>query len=356
MKLINTLIISCLSMCSFAQTTISENGRSYTFNKKADYSSGDWSRSSSTYQDISNDSIYIGYIDNDDTYGVSYSLKAYYVYDYLPSSMKKPASRRDFILKERKLDSYGGHSILTFSFENDEKFEAFYTKLIGSLNADYKQKIADAEKGIVSEEEQALQEKGNQINNKAIEEEKAKRKEYEDNFYSFDPKIHTSDVQFVTVYSPSNEAVLRYDRGSTDVFQMVKGEWKKMGIIYNFIDMRLEFADSIIEIVPDVFGTKNSFITYDMTDGNIHDFRFLPEDQSEMPPAEMQITAFNSTVEQTLSDLNLSGIVQETFTFNGKTGVLTSNFTKEEAMHIGGGKLTVGEMALLYQIFRTIKK
>ena len=74
-----------------------------------------------------------------------------------------------------------------------------------------------------------------------------------------------------------------------------------------------------------------------------------------MPPAEMQVTAFNSSVEQTLSDLNLSGVVQETFTFNGKTGVLTSDFTKAETMHISGGKLTVGEMALLYQLFRTKK-
>jgi len=355
MKLINTLIISCLAIFSYAQTTITANGRSFTFNKKADYSSGDWSRSSSTYQDISNDSIYIGSIDNDDTYGVSYSLKAYYVYDYLPSSMKKPASRRDFILKERKLDSYGGHSIVTFSFEDDEKFEAFYTKLIGSLNADYKQKIADAEKGIVSEEEQALQEKGNQISNKAIEEEKVKRNEYDDNFYSFDPKIHSSGVQFVTVYSPLNEAVLKYDRGSKDVFRMVKGEWKKIGIIYNFFDMRLEFADSIVEIAPEIFSPKNSFIMYDVSEGTIYDFRFLPEDQSEMPPAELQITALNSTVEQTLSDLNLSGIVQETFTFNGKTGVLTSDFSKAETMHTSGGKLTVGEMALLYQLFRTKK-
>ncbi|MCC6701389.1 MAG: hypothetical protein IT221_07680 [Fluviicola sp.] len=355
MKIINTLIISCLAVFNFAQTTISANGRSFTFNKESDYRSGDWSRSTSTYQDISNDSIYIGYIDNDDTYGVSYSLKAYYVYDYLPSSMKKPASRQDFILKERKLDSYGGHSIVTFSFENEEKFLAFYNKLIGSLNADYKQKIADAEKGILSEEEQALRDKGNQISNKAIDDANAKRKEYDDNFYSFDPKIHSSEVQIVTVYSSLNEAVLKYDRGSTDVFQMINGKWKKIGIIYNFFDMRLEFADSIVEIAPEIFSPKNSFITYDVSEGTIYDFRFLPEDQSEMPPAEMQITALNSTAEQTLSDLNLSGIVQETFTFNGKTGVLTSDFTKAEAMHTSGGKLTVGEMALLYQLFRTIK-
>lgn len=356
MKLINSLIISCLTVFSFAQTTITANGRSFTFNKKADYSSGDWSRSTDTYQDINNDSIYIGYIDNDDTYGVSYSLKAYYVYDYLPSSMKKPASKQDFILKERKLNDFGSHSIVTFSFESEEKFLAFYNKLIGSLNADYKQKIADAEKGIVSEEEQALQEKGNQISNKAIEEEKAKRKEYEDNFYSFDPKIHTSDVQFVTVYSPSNEAVLRYDRSSTDLFKMVNGNWKKIGILYHFLDFHIEFADTLIEIEPDFFSTKNNFITYFLADGKIIDFRNSSADQSGMPPAEMQVTAFNSSVEQTLSDLNLSGVVQETFTFNGKTGVLTSNFTKEEAMHTSGGKLTVGEMALLYQIFRTIKK
>lgn len=356
MKIINTFIISCLAVFNYAQTTISANGRSYTFNKEPDHRSGDWSRSSSTYQDISNDSIYIGYIDNDDTYGVSYSLKAYYVYDYLPSSMKKPASRRDFILKERKLDSYGGHSIVTFSFESEEKFLAFYNKLIGSLNADYKQKIADAEKGIVSEEEQALQEKGNQINNKAIEEEKAKRKEYEDNFYSFDPKIHTSDVQFVTVYSPLNEAVLKYDRGSTDVFQMVNGNWKKIGILYHFYDIHIEFADTVIEVAPEVLGTKSTYLTYFLDEGNIFDFRNSSADQSGMPPAEMQVTAFNSSVEQTLSDLNLSGVVQETFTFNGKTGVLTSDFTKEEAMHTSGGKLTVGEMALLYQLFRTIKK
>lgn len=355
MKLINSLIISCLTVFSFAQTTITANGRSYTFNKKADYSSGDWSRSTDTYQDINNDSIYIGYIDNDDTYGVSYSLKAYYVYDYLPSSMKKPASKQDFILKERKIDSYGGHSIVTFSFESEEKFLAFYNKLIGSLNADYKQKIADAEKGIVSEEEQALQEKGNQISNKAIEEEKAKRNEYEDNFYSFDPKIHTSDVQFVTVYSPLNEAVLKYDRGSTEVFQLISGEWKKTGQFFNYTESLLVFTDKINEVEPGVFDCK-WIVVFQSSEGKLYDFRKVPQNENDEQPVELTITPYRSSAMQILSDLNQSGVVQETFTFNGKTGVLTSDYTKEEAMHIGGGKLTVGEMALLYQLFRTIKK
>lgn len=355
MKLINSLIISCLAVFSFAQTTITANGKSYTFNKKADYSSGDWSRSTDTYQDINNDSIYIGYIDNDDTYGVSYSLKVYYVYDYLPSSMKKPASRRDFILKERKLDSYGGHSILTFSFENEEKFEAFYTKLIGSLNADYKKKIADAEKGIVSEEEQALQEKGNQISNKAIEEEKAKRNEYEDNFYSFDPAIHSFDVQFVTVYSPLNEAVLKYDRGSTEVFQMISGEWKKTGQLFSYSELLLVFTDKIYEVEPGVFDC-DWIVGFQSGEGKLYDYRKVPQNENDEQPVELSIIPYKSSANQTLSDLNLSGVVQETFTFNGKTGVLTSDFTKEEAMHIVGGKLTVGEMALLYQLFRTIKK
>lgn len=324
MKTINVLIISCLTVYNFAQTTISANGRSFTFNKEPDNRSGDWSRSITTYQDVSNDTIYVGSIDNDDTYGISYSLQAYYLYDFQPSSMIKPSSRHNFILKEKQLNSYGSFPIVSFTFENEEKFDVFYAKLISSMNADYKQKVADAENGIVSADEQALQEKSNKIKNENIENYNAEKNEYAANFYSFDSSIHSSDEQIVTMYSPDDEEVLKFDRGTKEVFQKINGDWKKIGLFYDNFGNYLDLAKKIKEIEPGIFGPEETLLTYDFSEGNVYDYRYLPDDASELPPAEMQVTAMNSSVEQTLSDLNKSGVTQETFTFNGKTGELTS--------------------------------
>lgn len=356
MKIFNVILLCSLTLFSFAQTTISANGRSFTFNKEPDQRSGDWSRSITTYQDVSNDTIYIGSIDNDDTYGISYSLQAYYLYDFQPSSMKKPSSRHNFILKEKRLDNYGSFPIVSFTFENEEKFDVFYAKLISSLNSDYKQKVADAENVIVSADEQALLDKSNKINNEVVENYNAEKNEYAANFYSFDSNIHSSDVQIVTVYSLKNEEVLKYDRGSKDVFQKINGEWKKIGVFYNNFDNYLDFANKVIEIESGIFGTDKTLLSYEFSVGNVYDFRLIPDDATEIPPAEMQITANNNTVEQTLTDLNKSGVTQETFTFNGKTGELTSLDRKEKVMYTSGGKLTVAEMAILFQLFRTVKQ
>lgn len=346
MKLINTLVISCLAIYSFAQTTITANGRSYTFNKKADYSSGDWSRSTTTYQDINNDSIYIGYIDNDDNYGVSYSLKAYYVYDYLPSSMKKPASKQDFILKERKLDSYGGHSIVTFSFENEEKFLAFYNKLIGSLNTDYKQKIADAEKGINDPEEQVAKNTLLEQQNAAASQQKKADEQaktvYEENYYAFDLAHHGVENQFVILSNDKGEECMRVDRLKNEYFRNVNGTWvSKAGVIKN--NTQLENYDEIMR----TYGKKDTLGVWTLQDdgfnvvqytetGGIFKYRYFPTKEL--------IKDFDELV-GTSNSIN--------YRYDPQTGQIIHFDSKTVYFTVSGGKPSMDELLIMIYLYKS---